>query len=341
MQRDDRIVGGYALGLQQVEQRRAVGLRLRVRLVGRPVEQAEVGPHADVLGLQPAGDGRQVVRADAGHRLGLPVLRRDVRLAGSVPVALEPQHRRAEQPALVHRLGDDVLDRAEVLADDDRAGAVRLERQHREHRLGVVVHVRAAVRGLARRDPPQAPQPGDVVDADAVGVPQHAADHVAERRVAGLGEPVGPPRRQAPVLAQLVERVGGAAHAYVGGEGVALRPGVGAAGVHADRQVVDDADRHAGLVRGGAGGVELLAAELLEPGVERDAVGQRRRALGDGLAGGVAQLLGPLAPVGAVQLGEGAERRERLEARVVVGRPSPACGHSSSSAASLAAHTAS
>ena len=99
------------------------------------------------------------------------------------------------------------LDDAEVLADHDGAGALRLQRQHADHRLVVVAHVGALGRRAALRDPPEPEQPDDVVDADPAGVPQHGRDQVAERRVAELLEPVRAPRRLAPVLADLVERV--------------------------------------------------------------------------------------------------------------------------------------
>ena len=63
---------------------------------------------------------------------------------------------------------------------------------------------------------------------------------------AGLGQPVRPPRRLAPVLPVLVVRVRRRADRDAAGEDVLQRPGVGAVRVHADRQVVHDAERHAG-----------------------------------------------------------------------------------------------
>ena len=99
------------------------------------------------------------------------------------------------------------------------------------------------------------------------------AHHVAEGRVAELGEPVGPPRRLAPVLAELVELVRAAPHGDPAGEGVPQAPRVGAVRVHAHGEVVDDAEGHPRgrrllLDRG-----ELLLEQPLQPRVEVDVVG--------------------------------------------------------------------
>ena len=77
------------------------------------------------------------------------VLLRGQRRAVHVP--LEPQHRRAEDPALGQVVAHPRLDDAEVLADDDRAGPVRLEREDADERLVVVADVGAVGR---RRRPP-------------------------------------------------------------------------------------------------------------------------------------------------------------------------------------------
>ena len=64
------------------------------------------------------------------------------------------------------------------------------------------------------------------------------------------------------------------------GERVAERPDVGALGVHADRQVVDDAEPHPGLDGLPLGRRELLVEAPLQPHVERDPLGQLRAQLG-------------------------------------------------------------
>ncbi len=73
-----------------------------------------------------------------------------------------------------------------------------------------------------------------------------ARDQVAERRVAALLEPVRLPRRLAPVLSELVERVRRRADRDPRGVRRPHPPRVGAAGVHADGEVVHGAERHPG-----------------------------------------------------------------------------------------------
>src|SRR5690606_14076917 len=121
-------------------------------------------------------------------------------------------------------------------------------------------------------DLPEAEESHDVVDAQGAGVAEEGAQEVAEGGVAGGGEAVGAPGRQAPVLAAGVEGVGGCAGGHAGGEVVLLGPGVGSAGVHANGEVVDDADGHARVAGGALGGGELFVGEPGEPGVEVDAV---------------------------------------------------------------------
>ena len=165
-----------------------------------------------------------------------------------------------------------------------------------------------SARRRTARHPPQPEQPHDVVDPQPAGVPQDAAHDVAERRVAGLREPVGPPRRQPPVLALLVERVGRRADGRPEREGVLQGPGVGAARVDPDGEVVDDADRHAAAETG-----ELLVDEQLHPAPEGDALGVLLAGRGDARAVGAPQRLGPGLPGDAVHLGQRAEQRELLE----------------------------
>ena len=50
---------------------------------------------------------------------------------------------RAEQAAFAQVVAHPRFDGAEILADDDRAGAVRLQRDDADHRLVVVAHVGA------------------------------------------------------------------------------------------------------------------------------------------------------------------------------------------------------
>ena len=74
------------------------------------------------------GHGRQVVRRHAGERL--------LRVAGGLD-ALEQCEAGREQAATTQLFADAGRHGAEVLADDDRAGAVRLERHDLEQLVGV------------------------------------------------------------------------------------------------------------------------------------------------------------------------------------------------------------
>ena len=149
--------------------------------------------------------------------------------------------------------------------------------------------------------------------------PQHRAHHVANRRVAGFGEPVRPPGRQAPVLALLVETVRRGTDGEPVRQLALQRPGISSARIDADGQVMHDADRHScrrrGLLRAG----ELLRATVLQPTVIGDPVGQllaRRCTAG---APRILQRRGPAPPVGPVPFGQCAPGREIGESGTVLG----------------------
>ena len=106
-----------------------------------------------------SGGGRQVVSVDGGQGQ-TPVgggLQRP-----AVVLLLEPEHRRAEHTAAGEVVARPGLDGAQVLADDDGAGAVGLEQGDADHGLVVVADVGALVRPHALGNPPQAKQPDDI-----------------------------------------------------------------------------------------------------------------------------------------------------------------------------------
>src|SRR5665811_403182 len=121
-------------------------------------------------------------------------------------VVLEPQDRRAQNASVAQIVTNPRLDDAEVLADHQRTRPMGLERENADQGLMVVTDVRALAGNLAVRNPPQPEEPDDVVDPDATGMTQGRAQHVPVWRIAELLEPVRPPRRLAPVLAQRVVR---------------------------------------------------------------------------------------------------------------------------------------
>ena len=219
-----------------------------------------------MLIAQIARGRRQIVDRHAGEHLAAPA----VRVADPGSVRLEPEDDRAEDPAVGEHIGDPRLHRAEVLAHDHRTRTLRLQAQDAEHRVEVEPHEGARVCRHPPRHPPQAEQAEHVVDAQAPGIAQHRAQHVAVRHEAGLGERIGAPRRLRPVLAHLVVHVGRRTDAHAAGEDIVQCPRVGALRVHADREVVHDPDRHAGLASGGLHGRELLVELPLHPHVELD-----------------------------------------------------------------------
>ncbi len=236
-------------------------------LLHRPGQQAQAIAQRDVLESEVAGRRRQVVGGDRREAQVAVLLRRQ---RPAVLVPLEPQDRRAQDPALAHVVADPGLDHAEVLAHHDGSRALGLQHEDADERLVVVAHVGAFAGRVSLGDPPEAEQADDVVDADAAGVLQDGAEHVAVGRVAELGETVGPPWRLVPVLSQLVELVGRCPHRHPAGQRVGQAPGVGPAGVHADRQVVHDPERHPGRAGVALHGGQLAVEHPLQPAVEVD-----------------------------------------------------------------------
>ena len=134
----------------------------------------------------------------------------------------------------------------------------------------VVVDVGAGEGGLPAGDPPESEEAEDVVNADAAGVSEDGAEHIAPGSVSGFGEFAGVPWGLGPVLPVLVVAVGGCAYRRLGGENACEVGGVGTSRVNTDGEVSHDSDAHACVVGGGAGCVELLVADPLEPAVEID-----------------------------------------------------------------------
>ena len=143
-------------------------------------------------------------------------------------------------------------------------------------------------------------------------------DQLGERPAWAASQP-GCHGGQRPVLAALIELVRRRAHAHPRHDHVLPGPGVGAAGMRADREVGDHADAHAlspgRLLRR----AELLRRQPLQPLVERDPVGQLPPELGDRGRAGVGQSRGPGPPVRPVHLGDGAPRGPVSDSPAVAG----------------------
>ncbi len=127
-------------------------------------------------------------------------------------------------------------------------------------------------------------------------------------------ELIGPPRRLGPVLPELVVLIRWRAGADPERQHILQRPRVGAVGVHPDRQVVHDAQRHPGLHRGGLRRGQLVIEQPLQPAVEVDGLRVRGGERRDRRAVRVAEFRGPPMPVGAVHLGQCTPGGEVVEA---------------------------
>ena len=152
---------------------------------------------------------------------------------------LEPHEAVAQDAAIGEVLTHLVLDRAEILPDDERARPRALERQQVEHLARRQMDVGARLRRSTRRDPEEAVQTHYVVDAQpahaAHGCP-HGLDERIEVRRAELPRDE---RRKSPVLPLDVEAVGRGADVSIESEQVLPHPCVRAPGVEADRQIPD------------------------------------------------------------------------------------------------------
>ncbi len=154
-------------------------------------------------------------------------------------------------------------------------------------------------------------------------MPQHRLDQCAKRAVLQFVEPVGPPRRLRPVLAQLVELIRRRAGGHAQRQRVLQGPRVGTGGMHADGQVMHDAQRHAGprglrLRRG-----ELFIELPLQPAVKIDGGRVLGGEGGNARAVGVPHRFRPLTPVGAVLVGQRAPRGKVVQ---VPALPGAECG---------------
>ena len=94
-------------------------------------------------------------------------------------VLLEPNDRGTEDAAITQVVAHPRLNDAEVLTDDDGAGALGFQKDNAHHGLVIVVHVGALGGRTAIRNPPEAEHTEDVVDSHGTGVSQGGSDHVA------------------------------------------------------------------------------------------------------------------------------------------------------------------
>ena len=223
---------------------------------------------------------------------------------------LEPPERRAEDAA-ASELGPHLgLHRPEVLPDDEGALAAGLDGDDVEQFGGGEPHVGTTLGPGARRQPELAEEAHHVVDAQTTRVDEHGSDRIPERLEAGRPQLPGHVGGQPPVLPLGSELVGRCPDPARERQQVLVVPGVEAAGVEADRQVLEHGDRTLGR------GAQLLVHEPLAPGMEAQPVGaEGQRLLGDRGARRVLELGRPCPPRRAVDLGEDAVPGPVLEAQ--------------------------
>ena len=168
----------------------------------------------------------------------------------------------------------------------------------------VVAHVRAFGGRRTGGDPPQPEQSNDVVDAYGARMAQHSPDQCTKRSVFLLLQPVRPPRRLRPVLAELIEFIGWRTRGHAQRQRILQGPRVGPIRMHADGQVMHDPQRHSRPHRLRLGRGELFVQLPLQPAMKINSV---RIFLGETAntgTGGVLQETRPAMPVGAVLFGQ-------------------------------------
>lgn len=116
-----------------------------------------------------------------------------------------------------------------------------------------------------------------MIDPQPARVPQRRPQQLGEWLRLRAGQAPGVERQLGPVLAALVEPVGRGADADAVHEQILLRPGIGTARIHADREVRDQPDRHSGRQGGLLDGRELRVGEPLKPRVKIRLPGQPRQ----------------------------------------------------------------
>ena len=265
---------------------------------------------------QPWKVGTSWVENDATAPRG----RRDER-GGPGGADRELDHRGAPDPVALHRTADGRVDGAEVLADDRRAVALRLDGDDGEQLLERHPHVDAVARGHPVGHAEQTLGAEHVVD------PQHARhrevmdERRSEEPVAGAARGLDARGREAPYLPSREEAVRRRADGQPVEELVAMAPHVVAVGMHPEGEV--EREDLASTIEPLGEGVELRVGEPLDDLV----VARHRRVHVARLDPPRSQGLRPAPPVEPMVLAGGAEPRpvahlgslgeERVEGRTL------------------------
>ena len=174
------------------------------------------GPLAlvDVLAPQKCAEPGQVVRAGGGEGIG-----------GGPGEGLRRRGFELEDPRAQHAIARHPLPyplghRAQILADDHRAGPGSLQRDQGVQLLGPVGHVGALGRRMPVGDHVHALEAHDVVDAQAVGVLEGAPEGGDEEPVPVFSHALGMQRPETPALPAGEEAVGRRAPLHPRDEGL-------------------------------------------------------------------------------------------------------------------------
>ncbi len=240
----------------------------------------------------------------------------------AVPIPLEHHDEIGPHAPGRERIAEALRHGAEVLADGDAVPAPALLGDHRQHVGERQAEVRTLGGAKPVRDDIEPHQAEHMVDADRAGVAHGGAQHLPERLEASGNEAVRIVRGDAPVLAGGIELVGRRADRQSSQHHVLVHPGVGAAGVNADRGVEIEPDRHSAPPRDIAAAFELALGVPLQEFVKAEFVGMAFAQPAQRVVAGLPPFLRPLRPCAGMLLPqrfEGGEAFERAAALRPVG----------------------
>lgn len=248
------------LVFQREQQPRAVLGPAQHVLLARGFVRVQVQPreHFHVFAEPEAPQRRQVVRADHGQRLRVPLRGR---LERAVLRALEQQRPVRKQRFLGHRLAHARRHVAQVLADHHALVPVAFQCEDREHLLERIAHVGAVAFG----GPEKAHERHDVIEPERAGMAHVRAQGFDPRLELRMFERERVDRRQAPVLPQCVQRIGRRAHVHAQRIQPRLHPHFRAAFVRAHGEIAIQAQAHAAVARIALDAFQLRLGQPLQP----------------------------------------------------------------------------
>ena len=148
---------------------------------------------------------------------------------------------------------------------------MRLQRQNTNHGFVVVPYVSTHTRAETDGYPPQPEQTENMVDADATGVTQSGAHHVAERPICQIGEDVGTHRRLSPLLSSLIKSIRRRPDADTVSKELPEHPRIGSGTGNTHGHIAHKSQRHPGVTSGRLGRRKLLVSNPLQPHEKIDA----------------------------------------------------------------------